>query len=181
MAAAADADFIVVMAGLTAQDEGEEYTKAADRDNDCNSPIAWRSTRSRQGVYPNIQNKLIQQVAALGKPMVVVLEGGSVIDLPWLGAVPAVVMAWYPGQRGGPALAKLLWGQANFSGKLPFTWAKSVDQYDTWNGNGTTKFDYHVGYSWFDYKNSDAAVPVRIRAHRTRRSSTASCSSGAAT
>ena len=91
--------------------------------------------------------------------MVVVLEGGSVIDLPWLDAVPAVVMAWYPGQRGGPALAKLLWGQANFSGKLPFTWAKSVDQYDTWNGNGTTKFDYHVGYSWFDYKSREPLFP----------------------
>ena len=112
--------------------------------------------------------------------MVVVLEGGSVIDMPWLDSVPAVVMAWYPGQRGGPALGKLLWGQANFSGKLPFTWAKSVDQYDTWNGDGTTKFDYHVGYSWFDYKSRDRCSRSDT-ASPTRRSSTASCSSGAAT
>ena len=61
----------------------------------------------------NIQNKLITDAAALGKPMVVVLEGGSVIDMPWLGQVPAVVMAWYPGQRGGEALGDLLWGQVN--------------------------------------------------------------------
>ena len=59
----------------------------------------------------NVQNKLITDAAALGKPMVVVLEGGSVIDMPWLGQVPAVVMAWYPGQRGGEALGDLLWGQ----------------------------------------------------------------------
>ena len=59
--------------------------------------------------------------------MVVVLEGGSVIDMPWLSQVPAVVMAWYPGQRGGEAMADLLWGEVdgvsyNFGGKLPFTW-----------------------------------------------------------
>ena len=160
MAAAADADFIVVMAGLTAQDEGEEYTKAADRDNGCQDLTNCLVLDAKQkGAYAGIQNKLIQQVAALNKPMVVVLEGGSVIDLPWLDSVPAVVMAWYPGQRVGPALAKLLWGQANFSAKLPFTWAKSIDQYDTWNGNGTTVFDYHVGYSWFDFKKREPQFP----------------------
>ena len=159
MMAAADADFVVVMAGLTAQDEGEEYTKAADRDNGCSLANCLALDAKQKGAYANIQNTLIQQVAALGKPMVVVLEGGSVIDLPWLDSVPAVVMAWYPGQRVGPALAKLLWGQANFSGKLPFTWAKSVDQYDIWNGNGTTKFDYYVGYSWFDYKSREPLFP----------------------
>jgi beta-glucosidase len=159
MAAAAAADFVVVMAGLTAQDEGEEYTKAADRDNGCNLANCLALDAKQKGVYANIQNTLIQQVAALGKPMVVVLEGGSVIDLPWLGSVPAVVMSWYAGQRVGPALAKLLWGQANFSGKLPFTWAKSVDQYDTWNGAGTTRFDYHAGYSWFDYKSREPLFP----------------------
>jgi len=143
--AAAAADFVVVMAGLTAQDEGEEYTQAGDR-----SSLALDAKQDPP--YQTIQNDLIQAVAKLGKPMVVVLEGGSVIDLPWLPSVPAVVMAWYPGQRGGAALAKLLWGRANFSGRLPFTWGKSVDQYDTWNGNGTTMFDYHVGYSWFDFR-----------------------------
>ena len=46
----------------------------------------------------------------MGKPMVVVLEGGSIIKMPWLANVPAVVMAWYPGQMGGRALGKLLFG-----------------------------------------------------------------------
>jgi beta-glucosidase len=159
MQAASDADFVVVMAGLTAQDEGEEYTKAADRDNGCNVSNCLALDAKQKGAYADIQNTLIQRVAGLHKPMVVVLEGGSVIDLPWLDMVPAVVMAWYPGQRVGPALSKLLWGQANFSGKLPFTWGKSPDQYDTWNGNGTTKFDYHVGYSWFDFKSRTPLFP----------------------
>jgi beta-glucosidase len=159
MAAASAAEFVVVVAGLTAQDEGEEYTKAADRSSGCLVDNCLALDAKQKAPYQNIQNNLIQQVAALGKPMVVVLEGGSVIDLPWLASVPSVVMAWYPGQRGGAAMAKLLFGRANFSGKLPFTWAKTVDQYDTWNGNGTTTFAYHVGYSWFDFRNIEPLFP----------------------
>jgi beta-glucosidase len=152
--AAAAADFVVVVAGLTAQDEGEEYTQAGDR-----SDLGLDAKQDSKSPYVGIQNNLIQAVAALGKPMVVVLEGGSVIDLPWLSSVPAVVMGWYPGQRGGVAMAKLLWGKANFSGKLPFTWAKSKDDYDTWNGNGTTTFNYYVGYGWFDFRNITPLFP----------------------
>jgi beta-glucosidase len=152
MAAASAADFVVVVAGLTAKDEGEEYTTAGDR-------LSLALDAKQKPPYQTIQNTLIAQVAALNKPMVVVLEGGSVIDMPWLTNVPAVVMAFYPGQRGGAALAKLLFGRANFSAKLPFTWAKTADQYDTWNGNGTTVFDYHVGYSWFDFRSLEPLYP----------------------
>jgi beta-glucosidase len=142
-----DADFVVVVAGLTAQDEGEEYTLAGDR---ASLALDAKQTDAR---YQHIQDQLVASVAALGKPMVVVLEGASVIDMPWLANVPAVVMAWYPGQAGGLALGDLLWGHANFSGKLPFTWGKSLDDYATFNGNGTTSFDYWVGYRYFDHFN----------------------------
>jgi len=142
---AADADFVVVVAGLTAQDEGEEYTLAGDRES-----FALDAKQQPKGQV-HTQDDLIRSVAALGKPMVVVLEGGSVIDMPWVSSVPAVVMAWYPGQVGGLALGDLLWGNANFSGKLPFTWGKSLADYATFNGNGTTPFDYWVGYRYFDH------------------------------
>ncbi|HVZ89244.1 MAG TPA: glycoside hydrolase family 3 N-terminal domain-containing protein [Polyangia bacterium] len=152
------ADFVVVMAGLTAQDEGEEYTLAGDR-----SSLAL-DAKQTDPQYQNIQNNLITAVAALGKPMVVVLEGGSVIDMPWLSQVPAVVMAWYPGQAGGTALGQLLWGQVggtsyNFGGKLPFTWGKQLSDYETFNGNGTTNFDYYVGYRYFDHANIAPLYP----------------------
>jgi beta-glucosidase len=143
---AGDADFVVVVAGLTAQDEGEEYTLAGDR------ATLGLDAKQTDPQYQSIQGNLIQSVVALGKPMVVVLEGASVIDMPWLSSVPAVVMAWYPGQAGGLALGGLLWGNANFGGKLPFTWGK-LDDYATFNGNGTTNFDYWVGYSYFDHFN----------------------------
>jgi beta-glucosidase len=137
--AAANADFVVVVAGLTPQDEGEEYTGAADRSNfeldDKNNTTT--------------QDTLITAVAALNKPMVVVLEGGSVISMPWLAQVPAVVMAWYPGMDGGTALGKLLFGDVNFSGKLPVTWPKQWADEPAFPGSTLTA-DYHVGYSWFD-------------------------------
>jgi beta-glucosidase len=139
-----DADFVVVVAGLTAGDEGEEYTGAKDRSS--------FGLDSKPGETANLQNNLIASVAALGKPMVVVLEGGSVIDMPWLDQVPAAVMAWYPGMRGGEALAQLLWGEVNFSAKLPITWGRDVSDYEQLKGeNGTTTFDYYVGYSRFDH------------------------------
>lgn len=147
-AAAANADFIVVVAGLTPQDEGEEYTEAGDR----------RSLSLDGKNSTNAQNNLIAAAANLHKPMVVVLEGGSVIDMnPWLANVPAVVMAWYPGMVGGKALGKLLFGsdtagnQYNFSGKLPISWPASLSDEPTFaDPSGNTTMDYYLGYRRFD-------------------------------
>jgi beta-glucosidase len=69
-------------------------------------------------------------------------------------------MAWYPGMRGGEALAQLLWGEANFSGKLPFTWGHQVSDYEELKAdNGATSFDYYVGYSRFDHNNISPLFP----------------------
>jgi beta-glucosidase len=133
----------VVIAGLTPGDEGEEYTLAMDRES-----LALDAKQTAPE-YQNKQNNLVISVAALGKPMVVVLEGGSVIDMPWIDSVPAVVMAWYPGMVGGEAMGMLLWGQANFSGKLPMTWA-GLSDYPLFGGPGVTLLDYFVGYRHFD-------------------------------
>ncbi len=147
-----DAQFVVVMAGLTPGDEGEEYTLAGDRTTFALD--AKLCTSKQYASYCNTQNNLISSVAALGKPMAVVLIGGSVIDVSsWLDNVPALVMAWYPGEHGGEALGQLLWGQANFGGKLPFTWDNNFEDYGTFNGNGTTIFDYYAGYRYFDHYN----------------------------
>jgi beta-glucosidase len=148
--AAANADFVVVVVGLTPQDEGEEYTKAGDR-----SSFAL-DAKANSGV----QNALVNAAVALKKPMVVVMEGGSVIDMPWLASVPAVVMAWYPGMVGGTALGKLLFGDANFSGKLPITWPKSLADEPTFaDPSGRTTMDYYLGYRWFDNKGTQPLYP----------------------
>jgi beta-glucosidase len=71
--------------------------------------------------------------------------------MPWQDRVNAVVMAWYPGQRGGEALGRLLFGQANFAGRLPITWPKDLAQFPTFSEpNKTTFHDYYAGYRWFD-------------------------------
>ena len=151
-----DADFVVVVVGLTPGDEGEEYTKAGDRSSDrCMSAGNCLDLDAKRD-DTDLQGRLIRDAAALGKPMVVVIEAGSVVDMPWLQQVPAVVMAWYPGMRGGEALAQLLWGEANFGGKLPFTWGRQVSDYEELKAaNGATSFDYYVGYSRFDHYKID--------------------------
>ena len=149
--AATTADFYVVVAGLTPEDEGEGYTSAdgsgGDRTSfDLDDKIVHIKNQAA------IQDPLIQSIAQKGKPMVVVLEGGSVISMPWLSTVPAVVMAWYPGQDGGHAMGDLLFGNANFSGKLPVTWPNAwadLPQFSAGAG-ATTTMDYYLGYRYFD-------------------------------
>ncbi len=150
--AASSADFVVVVAGLTPEDEGEEYTGASDR---FSFSLDDKNIRFHNGSA--VQDTLIKSVAALGKPMVVVLVGGSVIDMPWLSMVPAVVMSWYPGQDGGDALAELLFGTKNFSGKLPFTWPNAAtptapfgDEPLFSDPTTRTKMDYYLGYRYYD-------------------------------
>jgi len=74
---------------------------------------------------PNNQDALIEAIAAANPHTIVVLETGGAVLMPWLGKVAAVVEAWYPGVRGGEALANLLFGDANPSGKLPLTFPNS--------------------------------------------------------
>ena len=71
------------------------------------------------------QNKLIETVAAANPKTIVVLETGSPATMPWIDKVAGVVEAWYPGIRGSEALANLLIGQVNFTGKLAITFPKS--------------------------------------------------------
>lgn len=140
-----DAAVAVVVVGRTPDEEGEEYTNAQEPDGDF-----------RLG---GNQDQLVQDVIALGKPTIVVMVGGSVIDMPWLGSVNSVVMAWYPGMVGGRALGQLLFGQANFSGKLPFTWPASWNDEPTFNAGGGVTMDYDLGYRHFDRQGLSPLFP----------------------
>ena len=99
-------------------------------------------------------------VAAANPHTIVVVESGGPILMPWLGQVGAVLEAWYPGQNGGPAIADLLFGVANPSGKLPLTFPASEAQLPRpvipQPPDGVTPFPvnytegYNVGYKWYD-------------------------------
>ena len=78
---------------------------------------------------PGKQQELMEAVAATGKPVVLVLVSGRPLDIEWASEhVPAIVEAWHPGMEGGNAIADLLFGDANFSAKLPVTWPRNVGQ-----------------------------------------------------
>ncbi|MCM8731719.1 glycoside hydrolase family 3 C-terminal domain-containing protein [Hephaestia sp. GCM10023244] len=77
---------------------------------------------------PHDQDALIAAVAAANRNSVVVLETGGPVLMPWLDTVPAVIAAWYPGQRGGEAIANVLFGAVNPSGRLPITFPKAAAQ-----------------------------------------------------
>jgi beta-glucosidase len=77
---------------------------------------------------PEGQDQLISAVAAVNPKTVVVLESGGPVQMPWLEHVASVVEAWYPGQRGGEAIANVLWGVANPAGHLPITFPKDPSQ-----------------------------------------------------
>ena len=78
---------------------------------------------------PGRQEELIQRVASAGKPVVVVLIGGSAITMSaWLDKAAAVVDAWYPGEQGGLAVTDILFGDANPAGRLPITFPMAEGQ-----------------------------------------------------
>jgi beta-glucosidase len=76
---------------------------------------------------PDGQDELIAAVAAANPRTIVVVQSGGAVLMPWLDQVPAVLAAWYPGQRGGEAVARILFGEVNPSGRLPLTFPASDD------------------------------------------------------
>ena len=94
---------------------------------------------------PGISMRLIRAVAATGKPVIVVLVGGSAVTMDdWLDKVDGVVTAWYPGDEGGNAVADVLFGDYNPAGRLPITFPKAVGQVPlVYNHTPTGRLDYY--------------------------------------
>ncbi|WP_329171415.1 glycoside hydrolase family 3 C-terminal domain-containing protein [Streptomyces sp. NBC_01477] len=113
------------------------------------------------------QNTLVADVAAANPNTVVVVNSGSAVTMPWVSAVKGVVEAWYPGQEDGNAIASLLFGDTNFSGKLPVTFPTALSQGPTnstaqWPGqNGQVQYSegLKVGYRWYDSQNLTPLFP----------------------
>lgn len=105
---------------------------AAARDADLAIVFAWQWRTEAQDIetlaLPDNQDALIEAVAAANRRTAVVLETGGPVLMPWLARVPAVLQAWYPGQRGGEAIANILFGAVNPSGRLPMTFPASEAQ-----------------------------------------------------
>jgi beta-glucosidase len=142
--AAQAADTVVVVVGYTPGDEGEEY------------PIAEGGDRSTLDLTAG-QNEFVSSVLALNKPTVIIIESGSIVNLPWLNdgnQKQATIWAGYPAQRGAAALGKLIFGVngANFSGKMPLAWPTQaeLDVMKFKQGDEATTMGYFFGYREYD-------------------------------
>jgi beta-glucosidase len=116
---------------------------------------------------PGNQDELVSSVSAANRHTVVVLKTGGPVLMPWLGHVGAVLEAWYPGEEDGNAVADLLFGKANPSGKLPLTFPKAESdtpahapqQYPGVNGTVVYSEGLEVGYRWYDAQQIEPLFP----------------------
>jgi beta-glucosidase len=148
---AQDADAVLLCLGLSPKIEGEEG-EAGDR-------VSLR--------LPGVQEELLELLAQTGKPLIVTLFAGSPLDLRKVDRLAdAVVQAWYPGQDGGRALAEILFGDFNPSGRLPVTFVRSeqdLPPFEEYSMRGRTyrylealplyPFGFGLSYTSFDYSD----------------------------
>jgi beta-glucosidase len=159
---AEQADVVVLCLGLTAQLEGEEMRVE----------VAGFHGGDRTSLdLPAAQEQLLERIIAVGKPTVLVLMSGSAVAVNWAQEhVPAIIEAWYGGQAAGSALADVLFGDYNPSGRLPVTFYKSVNDlpafddyrmagrtYRFFKGTPLYPFGYGLSYTTFAYKNLRAS------------------------
>lgn len=155
VSAAKNADIAIIVGGWT-----HGYNNYAWNDNDYDA----EGTDKPDMIMPFGQDELIEAVVKANPRTVVILMGGGPVDMTkWIDHVPAVIQAWYPGSEGGNALAGILFGEVNPSGKLPVTFPKHLEespahvlgQYpgDTISVHYTD--DIFVGYRYFDTYNTE--------------------------
>jgi beta-glucosidase len=147
-ALAASADAVIVAPGFDNETEGE--------------------SGDRMFRLPPGQDELINQIAAVNKRTIVVLTSGGAVDLTaWVDRVPALLEAWYPGQEGGTALAQLLFGDFNPSGRLPISmerhWEDNPVHDSYYPKTGEKKVEYteelYVGYRHYDKSTPKPLFP----------------------
>jgi len=145
-AAVAASDVAVVVVGLTSADEGEAGLGAGDRKSLDLSPA---------------HLALVADVASHNPRTVVVLEGsGALVVEPFVEIVPAILMAWYPGLEGGNALAEVLFGDVNPSGKLPVSFPVSEGQLPPFvNDQAQVTYGFLHGYRYLDTAAEDPRFP----------------------
>src|SRR5580658_10126427 len=104
---------------------------------------------------PGDEERLLEAVAATGKPVVLVLMNGRPLDIRWASThIPAILDVWYPGTQGGNAVANLLFGDAVPGGKLPFTWLRDAGQIPIYYAHNTTQAPENQGKRYWDEEST---------------------------
>lgn len=169
LAAAADAEAVVMVMGLSANLEGEQLDVELE---------GFRGGDRTRLDLPKVQRDLVRDVVALGKPVVLVALSGSALALNDEHAhVPAILTAWYPGQAAGDALARVLFGDTSPGGRLPVTFYRSADDlppfeqyrittqtYRFFEGKPLYPFGHGLSYTRFHYDQLELPEAVEAGA-----------------
>jgi beta-glucosidase len=174
--------------GVTVRYGGSEPAAAAEAAKGADVAIVFAYQWESEGMdlpdlsLPDNQDALIEQVAAANPHTIVVLETGTAVTMPWLDKVDSVVEVWYAGSSGAKALANVLFGEVNPSGKLPMTFPRSVADLPhphlvtpppgatgkeavQKTGEAKPTFSVHydegvkVGYKWYDAEHKPVLFP----------------------
>lgn len=154
------ADVVVFAGGISPKLEGEEM--------DVKVPGFAGGDRTTLDL-PQNQQRLLEQLKATGKPIIVILTNGSALSVNWAKEnAAAIIEAWYPGEEGGNAVADVLFGNYNPAGRLPVTFYKSVNDlpafedysmkgrtYKYFEGTPLYSFGYGLSYTLFNYENAE--------------------------
>jgi beta-glucosidase len=159
--------------------DGSDIAAAAALASDADGAIVFATKWESEGhdqkelALPGDQDRLIATIAAANPRTIVVLETGNPVLMPWREQVAGIIEAWYPGARGGNAIASVLAGDVNPSGRLPITFLASADQLPRPEPpDHTGKVAYtegaEVGYKWFAARNLAPVFPFGFGLSYTR-------------
>jgi beta-glucosidase len=162
-AAAKDADVAVVVVANTATEGADQPCLRID----CTDDTAVNGFGTSRGKERNL-DAVIEAVAKANPRTVVVMETSGPVLTPWRDAVAGILEAWYPGESGGAAIARVLFGDVDPGGRLPATFplreedlptAGDPEKYPGVNGQVTYKEGVFVGYRWYDERKLGTAFP----------------------
>jgi beta-glucosidase len=161
LASAKAADIVIYVGGISPELEGEEFGGVSRYDG-------FNGGDRTRIELPSVQENLLKELHAIGKPVVFVNCSGSAIAMPWEAEhLPAIVQAWYPGEQGGRAVAEILFGDANPAGRLPVTFYRSTKDlpdfedysmsnrtYRYFTGKPLFAFGHGLSYTEFHYQKA---------------------------
>ncbi|WP_160172109.1 beta-glucosidase family protein [Novosphingobium lindaniclasticum] len=179
-AVAKDADAVVVVVGCTALEEGEyvpggltfgaDQKEALEKEGKTAADLPSKGGDREHLSLPAEQVALIEAAASAGKPVVVVIVAGSAVLVEeWRDKASAILQTFYSGMEGGTALARLLFGEANPSGRMPLTVAKSIEDYPFFDRDADAiEYGYWHGYAKFEQEGLVARYPFGFGLSYTR-------------
>lgn len=152
VSAAEKADVVIMCLGLDATIEGEE--------GDTSNEFSGGDKNDLK--LPGLQQELLELIHGTGKPVILVLLAGSALAVSWADQnIPAIIQAWYPGARGGTAVASLIFGDYSPSGRLPVTFYRSTDELPDFH-------DYSMRNRTYRYMQNEALYPFGFGLSYTR-------------